>query len=335
MIAPAHGGSLSRAERRWGRPADGWLDLSTGINPWPYPIPALDPEIWHRLPDESALARLLAQARRFYGTDDACPAAAAAGSQALIGMLPGLFAPRRVHVLAPTYAEHAYRWRQAGHDVEMVSELPEAAHDAVVIVTNPNNPDGRISTPERLLALSRRLAASGGLLIVDEAFADTDPAISLCRHAGDDGLVVLRSFGKFFGLAGLRLGVAFGPAALMCRITEAFGPWPLSGPALAIGTAAMADMEWAAGTRRRLAQAGTRFDTALGRLPWRVIGGTPLFRLVEAVHAAGIADRLGRAGILVRAFEDQPHWLRIGLPADSAAENRFIRTMHDMMERVS
>jgi cobalamin biosynthetic protein CobC len=333
MTAPVHGGGIAAAERRWGRPAAPWLDLSTGINPWPYPVPALEPAVWQRLPDDDAMHMLAEAARRYYGTPPACPIAAASGSQAIIGLLPQLFSERRVLTIGWTYAEHAYRWRIAGHDVVELSELPEtdALRDAIIILANPNNPDGRVIEPERLMALAERLARSGGLLIVDEAFADVVPAVSLSAMAGQNGLLILRSFGKFFGLAGLRLGLALGEAGLIQRLEAALGPWAVSGPALAIGARAMADTAWVSDMRQRLTAAGSAFDQTLRRLTLEPVGGTPLFRLVRRPQAVRLADALAQSGILVRSFAERPDWLRIGLPPDESATARLTGTLSRLL----
>jgi cobalamin biosynthetic protein CobC len=319
---PDHGGGLARAMARFGAGAD-WLDLSTGINPWPYPVPALAPGAWQRLPDEDALAGLKYAARGFYGAAPDAPIAAAPGSQALIQLLPQLIPPTEVAIVGPTYAEHARCWRLAGHSVIETSE-PDGAMPVVVVV-NPNNPNGRIWPAERLRALAAERAARGGLLVVDEAFAEV--AAPTVQAAGMPGLVALRSFGKFFGLAGLRLGFALGPAALVERIEDALGPWAVSGPALAIGSAALADAGWAAATRCRLKAAAAALDAVLARAGFEPAGGTDLYRLAHRADAAAVFERLGKAHILVRNFAERPEWLRFGLPPDAAALARLERAL--------
>ncbi len=315
-----HGGALDRAIRRFGAGAD-WLDLSTGINPWSYPVPPLPPEAWQRLPDDGALMALKQAARAAYGAPKAAPVAAAPGSQALIQWLPRLTPPTGVAILTPTYAEHARCWRLAGHEVAEVADLTDAA--PVLVLTHPNNPDGRRFDPGELLRLADRLAARGGFLVVDEAFADPMPAMSLVPEAGRPGLMVLRSFGKFFGLAGLRLGFAFGPADLVERLEAALGPWAVSGPALAIGRNALSDTAWIAATRVRLAAAADALEALLATHDLEPLGGTELFCLIRTDRAAAIHDRLGRHHILVRDFAAYPDRLRFGLPPDEAAMERL------------
>jgi cobalamin biosynthetic protein CobC len=315
-----HGGALDRAIGRFGAGAD-WLDLSTGINPWPYPIPALSAESWTRLPDHAALERLKQAARRCYGGSAAAPVVAGPGSQALIQTLPRLIAPTRVAILGPTYAEHARCWRLAGHEVSEVAEPTASA--PILVLVHPNNPDGRRFEPAFLTDLAAATAARGGLLVVDEAFADVDPTLSLVPRAGMDGLVVLRSFGKFFGLAGLRLGFGFGPAALIDRFDAALGPWAISGAALAIGTAALGDAAWIAETGKRLARAAADLSTLLASHGLEPVGGTDLYRLFRSDRATALYDALGRRHILVRNFAVRPDWLRFGLPPDADAMARL------------
>lgn len=317
-----HGGTLDRAVARFGGARRDWIDLSTGINPWPYPVPSISAEAWTRLPDETALCSLAEAARGFYGAPADADVAAAPGSQALIQLLPRLMPRTQVAVLGPTYAEHARCWALAGHDVQVVEDLDGAASPILVLV-NPNNPDGRHRTPVRLSALADRQAALGGLLVVDEAFAEVMPEASVMPRAGTPGLVILRSFGKFFGMAGLRLGFAFGPATLIGQLNAAFGPWAVAGPALVIGRAALSDRDWAAAMRARLAAAARSLDAMLSSAGLEPIGGTDLYRLVRIAEAGRLADRLGRHHILVRRFAERPDWLRFGLPADDVATARL------------
>jgi len=316
-----HGGSIARAEARFGRPDLPWIDLSTGVNPNAYPIPPIPPEAWSRLPERAAEDRLRVVARRYLGAPENTPLALAPGSQALIQTLAGLFPPLTVAIVGFTYAEHALCWAARGHRVITVAD-PEVDAD-VVIVVNPNNPDGRRYPPDRLLAVAERQAARDGLLIVDEAFVDPTPELSLAPRAGREGLVILRSFGKFFGLAGVRLGIGLGPDRLIRAMGAALGPWATSGPALTIAAMAHSDEAWIAAERKRLPVAAAELDRLLTDHGLKVIGGTSLFRLVETADAPAVFERCARAGVLVRVFDAKPGWLRFGLPPDGAALERL------------
>jgi cobalamin biosynthetic protein CobC len=323
-----HGGALAAAEARWGRPEAGWLDLSTGINPLPYPVPDLPAEAWTRLPEPQDTARLVETARRHYGAPETAALALAPGTQPLIGLLPRLFSPRRVAILGFTYGEHAHGWHLAGHQVSVVEDAARAAAASdILVVVNPNNPDGRLLPLSTLRSLAESLARRQGLLVLDEAFADVLPGASLCAAAGRPGLLILRSFGKFFGLAGLRLGVALGEPQLIDAIQSVFGPWPVSGPTLVVAEAALTDSAWQTRTLDWLSQAAADLDKLLAANDMSLVGGTSLFRLVETGAAAEIAERLGRNGILVRRFAERPRWLRFGLPPDEAASDRLATSL--------
>ena len=240
--APHHGGDLAAARREHGG-GDDWLDLSTGINPFPYPIGELPEEAWTRLPDSGVEAELLAAATAYYGAPDPACVVAAAGSQSLIQLLPRLRPAGRVAILRPTYVEHEPCWAAAGHEVVALGEV-DAGDCDVVVLANPNNPDGRRFAPAELEELAAGLAPRGGWLVVDEAFADLEPELSLAATVRQPGRIVLRSFGKFFGLAGLRLGFVLTEPALAGRIRSALGPWAFSSPAAWIATRAFADRTW-------------------------------------------------------------------------------------------
>ncbi|MBS0559793.1 MAG: threonine-phosphate decarboxylase [Proteobacteria bacterium] len=323
MRAPiAHGGGLIAAQRRRPDAPRPWIDLSTGINPVPYPLPPLPPEALLRLPEPEQAAALEAAAARAYGAADPACVAAGPGTQALIHLLPRLVPARSVAVVGPTYAEHAAAWRLAGASVSEVPDLPAAETAQVAVLVNPNNPDGRAVPPEALLLEAARRAASGGLLVVDEAFADFDGP-SVVPELPRAGLLVLRSFGKAYGLAGLRLGFAVAPAPLAAAIRAALGPWAVSGPALHAGLAALPDAAWREAAAARLAADAARLDALFAGAGGAVLGGTRLFRLVRHPNAAALADRLADAGILVRRFGYAPDWLRFGLPAGEAAWARL------------
>ncbi|MEM8973705.1 MAG: threonine-phosphate decarboxylase CobD [Pseudomonadota bacterium] len=315
-----HGGDISRAMAEFGDgPGKAWLDLSTGIAPEPYPLPDIPSAVWQQLPQAGDYARLLEAAKSAYGASDTCPIVAAPGTQLLIQLLPLLRPDADVRVLGPTYSEHAISWQRTARQVSVVVSIEALSGADVAIVTNPNNPDGRIIAPEGLHALAAQLADRGGLLIVDEAFADVDPTISAVPNAGQPGLVILRSFGKFFGLAGVRLGFALGDSKEISALEQLLGPWAVPGPALVIGVQALGDSNWSAVARRRYQEQSQKLDTLLSSFGLELVGGTSLFRLFAHKHAATVHRQLARAGILTRVFENEPTRMRFGLPG--SAEN--------------
>lgn len=318
-----HGGDLAAAAAELGKTPGEWLDLSTGIAPQPYPFVPPPPEFWQRLPQSDRQAALCHAALRAYGASQHVPVIAAPGTQILIQLMPLLLPNANVEIVGPTYNEHANCWARSGATVSMISHLPETGRSDVLIVTNPNNPDGRFWQPEKLLDLAAAQAQRNGLLIIDEAFSDVMPEISLAAHAGRDGFIILRSFGKFFGLAGVRLGFALGPEARLSRLREMLGPWAVSGPAMEIGIQALSDLDWQEDARRRYVSEAARLDQLLHANHMRLIGGTALYRLVAHPAAQKIQRNLAEQGVLVRRFDYEASWLRFGLPGDEAAFSRL------------
>ncbi|MGO4260351.1 threonine-phosphate decarboxylase CobD [Lysobacter sp. TAB13] len=330
-----HGGRLLRAAQRYGIPAQDWLDLSTGINPVAWPVPAIPARAWHRLPEDDD--GLLDVARDYYGAGDLL---AVAGSQAAIQALPELRASSRVGVLAPGYAEHAHAWRRAGHQVTMHSaaELFARADEfEVIVLIHPNNPGGDAFERDALLALHAQLAARGGWLLIDEAFIDATPERSLCADSAREGLIVLRSVGKFFGLAGARAGFVCAAPALLEGLRDRLGPWTLTGPARYALRHALADRDWQTSMRAQLLAQGARLARLLSAHGLAPSGGSAFFQWRRDRRALQWHQALAERGILTRLFE-QPPSLRFGLPGaehewqrldDALAQIRKDATMHD------
>ncbi len=327
-----HGGDLAAAAARFGTPGNSWLDLSTGINPVAYPLGPVPETVMARLPDGGDLEGLHDAARRAYGASPEAAMVAAPGTQALIQALPRLFPVASVGIMGPTYGEHAPAWAVAGHRVADERNICGLAAGpwSYAVVVNPNNPDGRVQQPDGVLAFAEELHGRGGVLVIDEAFVDVSPELSVSAYAGTQehkGLVVLRSFGKFFGLAGVRLGFAIGERETMARLESALGPWAVSGPAIWAGARALADTTWASETRARLKNDAARMDSLLTGFGMEIVGGTDLFRLASHDDAQGVYERLGSAGVLVRRFDDHPSWLRFGLCANEGDWSRLEKTL--------
>ena len=326
-----HGGDLSEAMAQFGGAPDAWLDLSTGINPNLYPLPPLVNDAWQRLPSRTDEAALLAAARRAYAVPDDAGIVTAPGTQALIQWLPRVVARGAVAIVSPTYNEHAAAWRLAGHEAVAIGAIEEISEVARhVVIVNPNNPDGRVVDHAALARVAEIIATRGGVMVIDEAFADLYPAISAVALCKDWPVVVLRSFGKFYGLAGLRLGFAIGPQRLLAQIREAMGPWVCSGPALAVGRAALEDDRWANATREQLREQAARLDAVLQAAGFAAAGGTSLFRLVRHPHASAYHKALARRQIWCRRFDWADDLLRFGLPPDDAALERFALALADI-----
>ena len=316
-----HGGNLGRARALFPDAPEPLIDLSTGINPNSYPHSPLPANAFSRLPDPEDLGRLKEAAARSYGAPSAAHVAAGPGTQILLPIVARL--PKnggKAAILSPTYAEHARAARLAGYDVREVND-PERLLEADLAVTvNPNNPTGRIVPRPQLLEIAAHLRGKGGLLVVDEAFHEVSESESVADAVDSGGLLVLRSFGKFYGMAGVRLGFAVSHPDLVARIEDELGPWSVSGPALHIGSEALADQEWTRTMRERLRRSAVRLDAVLEQRGISVAGGTSLFRFIRHADAQRLFDALGREGIFVRRFEDRPEELRLGLPADDQWE---------------
>lgn len=268
--------------------------------------------------------RLSTCAAAAYGAHSQSNVVPACGMQSLVALIAGMAPPGLARVVGPTYAEHARVLSLAGHDVESVRDLAPLAEAGLGVVVNPNNPDGRVFAREELLAVAARQREIGGMLIVDEAFMDVGPREeSLAGDVNEANVVVLRSFGKFFGLAGLRLNFALAEASIAAHLRAALGPWPLSGPALAIGAHALSDSGWMNDTRHALVKASARLDACLETANLARVGGTSLFTLISREGAPEVFDRLGRAGIIVRCFAEEATWLRFGLPGPEADWQRL------------
>lgn len=290
-----HGGGLDAAVATYGGTRADWLDLSTGINPQPYPVGDIGADIWTALPDQSAMDRLLAAARAFWTMPDGAHIVAAGGASALIAQMPQVWGGTRVTIPAPTYNEHAAAFQAQGWHVQADGQAD------VRVLVHPNNPDGRLWPTDRPPCPT----------IIDESFCDVTPKASHVAQAANPDCVILKSFGKFWGLAGLRLGFAICPPVVARKLRDGLGPWAVSGPALEIGARALEDVAWADTTRARLVADAARLDKMVG---WPVVGGTDLFRLYEVDDAAAMQDKLARGHVWSRIFPYSKTWIRLGLP---------------------
>lgn len=320
-----HGGRLSSAMRAFPDAPQPWLDLSTGINPDPWNgIAGLEID-WHRLPDEADLDRLERVAAAHFGVDNA-RVLALPGTEMGLRSLATLGLPTPYRHVAPGYRTHGEAL-PGSRAIAFDALHRTDADGGALLLANPANPDGRLTDMVEMMALAGRWTGNGGWLLVDEAFIDAhDTGSILPRIAADARVIVLRSFGKFFGLAGVRLGFAVGPIDMIATWRAAMGSWPLSAAAIAIGSAAYADTAWIAATRIRLAKRAAALDTVLAWHGLMPIGQSPLFRLIDC-DAAALFDRLAQRGILTRPFDYAPRWLRLGVPRDGDALDRLDRAL--------
>lgn len=327
---PIHGGDLGHAKSLVQGAVDpglDWLDLSTGINPVAYPVGPIPEAIWNRLPDARLDAGLLDMARAYYRMSESAHLVAASGSQALLQILPRVIDVKNVQIVGPTYGGHQTSWRHYGCEVALIEDVANADPRRVVVLVRPNNPTGAVDDREVILALAVAMKQAGGMLIIDEAFCDCLPDQSLVPHMDGLPILALKSVGKFFGLAGMRLGFAIGSPEIIARICAELGDWPVSGPALHAGTIALGDGDWQQAMRVELQQKRARLDEVLGMVSGRVVGGVSLFALVDTPHAKRLFLHLLRHHIYVRAFDYNQNWLRIGLPKTEADEVRLVQAL--------
>jgi len=318
-----HGGGITAAAAEFGGRPEDWLDLSTGINPSPVRLPEIPQSAWHRLPDRYLLQSAVEAARDYYRGGRLSPLPVP-GTQSVIQLLPRLVAPgSRVAVVSPTYGEYEKAFRSAGcvtHTVSSLSEIGDGTMLAVVV--NPNNPTGQRHNRESLIRLHEALKAKGGYLVIDEAFGDVCREESLVPAAAElSNLIIFRSFGKFFGLAGLRLGFVIAHDGLRARFEDWLGPWAVSGPALSIAAALL--RQDPAPIAAGIAERNAALIAVLEAARLTIAGNAALFTLVEDKRAADVYRHLCQHHILVRKFDYAPHWLRFGLGPDRSADRRL------------
>ncbi|QCL74281.1 MULTISPECIES: threonine-phosphate decarboxylase CobD [Agrobacterium] len=321
-----HGGNLGKARLMFRQAPEPWIDLSTGINPHSYPHSPIPASAFTRLPEPGTAEELKQLAATHFGAPSAQHVTLSPGTQMLMPLLAQIAINRGAQngaVLSPAYAEHARTARMAGLTVNEVENISDLSAYGYAVVVNPNNPDGRITDREALLTLAGAIRRKGGLLVVDEAFIETGGAESLADAAGSDALVILRSFGKFYGMAGVRLGFAIAHPDIAAELEARLGPWAVSGPALHIATEALADREWQSSMRLRLAEEARRLNALLEKAGLKIAGGTSLFTLVRDERSKVLFEHLGRRGILVRIFDERPYDMRFGLPGSEAEWQRL------------
>ncbi|WP_224405446.1 aminotransferase class I/II-fold pyridoxal phosphate-dependent enzyme [Afifella sp. IM 167] len=316
-----HGGDPAAGAALYGISRSDWLDLSTGINPraWPWRErvrpEAIDLE---RLPAAGETNALIAAARRAYRLGEDAQILPVAGSELAIRQLPGIVDP--VAFMDSSYSSYSAAY---GDSLRRVKELSDVTAEESLVIVNPNNPDGRLLSQQAIAGFAAERPER--TVVVDEAYCDAlPPRSSVLPLAGAaSNLLVLRSFGKFYGLPGLRLGFVIGAAGPIRELKRRLGDWPVSQAAIAIGAAALADGAWRQETRGWLAGQAGMLRAVLKRQGVAFRGNCPLFTLVRHPGATVLHRRLAQKGVWTRRFEERPDSLRIGLPPDEAALARF------------
>ena len=324
LTPPKHGGDLVAWQQRMGRAAENWLDLSSACNREPWPIPEIEPALWMELPDQS---QLMAQASDYFAVK---PVAIGSGSQHIIEALPlllktSVLAEQQV-VMVPKigYQEHGFAWQKWGYTVRLYEQLEDVLTQEwnVVVVINPNNPTGQSYDKASLQAVHHKAQAQSGYLVIDEAFVDAQPELSFLSALNDvdKSLFILRSVGKFFGLAGARVGFVFCHASWQVPLRNLLGPWPVATPSLYIVGKALTDQAWQQHALQSLQQRQRafvetlvpKFNTIFDSQDYAL---TPLFatwQLASHEYAQQVFAWLHQVGVHVRLGEG---WIRVALPA--------------------
>lgn len=319
QTARRHGGRLADAMAAWPEAPRPWIDLSTGINPHAWTGARATARDLARIPDPRGLLDLEIAAAAAFGVGDVRRVAATPGAEIALRLAPAMLGEGAITIASPTYGSHADAWRSAGATVTELRHGWDQCQALVLLLVNPNNPDGRTLSREALIAIVAARAARGLWTIVDESFVEVDPGLSVA-DVEIDRLLVLRSFGKFYGLPGVRLGFLVAAPDLIGRLRGFLGDWPVCADAIVMGTAAYRDSAWRNGMIATLSTEAAAFDADIAAAGLTLLGGTRLFRLVEAPDAGALFERLCRRGVLSRPFTDHPRWLRLGLPPANARE---------------
>ena len=339
-----HGGNLQQASEIYGVSMDAWLDMSTGISPWSYPVDDLPSNVWRDLPPSND--ELIATAKKYYQIDEQ-NVVVSPGSQLSIRLLPQLFAKSKVALPVLGYQEHALSWKLAGHQLcfyQNVEELIQLIEDGKVdhaVVINPNNPSCEKTTKEKLSYISNSIK---GVLLVDEAFMDfyqTAPsqipessfgsAISL----NAENVIVVRSIGKFFGLAGLRLGFVIGLHPVLQKLQTLFQPWAINHASMLISRQALADTQWQEQQRLKIKAGAKQLEPLLFSLCQDFqelrIENTALFCSVfaQSIDVQKLHKQLAMLGVWTRMSnpDDKQAWLRFGLVGDMESFKQRIKKL--------
>lgn len=330
-----HGGQLKEAKIQFPHVAQGWIDLSTGINPYAYPFSPMTPDRSTQLPSIEDEHRLRGLAALRYGVRDQHLIAVAPGTQILISLMPYILNAKQVCVFCPTYMEHIKTWQQTTVSVHQVVTLDDfmrfsTQEQTIGIICNPNNPDGRLFNVQQMQTIIHQWGSFHNHVVVDEAFMDFEgqTIASLLPHPA---LTILRSFGKTYGLAGVRLGFLLSNASYVEKLRKMLGPWPISGSALHVGLQALRNREWILKVKDQLSKQIKQFDQLFLYNACKVVGGTHLFRLIEMQEAHNLWKYLANHGIWVRKFDYNPQWLRFGLPQEQDW-GRIEKTIQDYFE---
>lgn len=320
-----HGGNLLQAIEEFGGNQEDWLDLSTGISPYTIDLPEFHQDVWRRLPDPKYVKLLEGKAKEFYQTKSNC--LAVPGSQFAIQHLSKVV-DGEIGILEPTYGEYAASFVRNGKSYTSLENISDIGNASSVILANPNNPDGRIYTSQELLKLAVQLSERNGYLVVDEAFMAIDDPNSLLNEVdATTNVVILRSIGKFFGLAGIRLGFVFSSEKFRAKLAAYLGPWAVTGPALAIADHIFANRFIANELKQKISVRHQQMGEILEQSGLQIVGKNDLFFLIRHPKANALHISLKQQKVLTRIFDYNSDWIRIGLTANSNEDERLLKAI--------
>jgi cobalamin biosynthesis protein CobC len=313
-----HGGDLTEAKKVFNHISiDSWIDLSTGINLNSYNDTGIGLSNLDKLPTKDSYDELVSAAKNYYSVSDTNRLCISSGAQSLINILPYIFSiEKNVAIFSPTYSEHAISWKKANYSIREINKIDQILNEDIVVITNPNNPDGLVYSHSDIEEIYSKIVKNKGLLIIDESFIDATPELSFVKKLQNRNIIILKSFGKFFGLAGLRLGFAIGNEGIISDLENILGPWPVSTIALNIATKAMSDIDWIKGTRSLLLKLSEELNSNLSSSGYNIYGTTAFFTLISVENSTKMQRELANKGIWTRIFDYNNRWVRIGVPKD-------------------
>jgi threonine-phosphate decarboxylase len=354
-----HGGNIYAASRDLRCQPASMLDFSASINPLgmaPGAVQVVQAslELATHYPDPDCY-ELKQALGRFHGIDPEC-VCIGNGSTELIFLLPKTLALRRALIPGPTFSEYAAAMRAVGGEVSMLLAPPEEEFRIrlsqvaaalqrsldCVWLCNPNNPTGQLWTKAQVLELWKKARRVGASLIVDEAFIDYCEADSVVSEATSRaGLLVLRSFTKFYGMPGLRVGYLVAEPTVIRRIEAMRLPWSVNNLAQVAAIASLNETSYAVRSRQLIIEERPRLAAALagqGWVPCPSSANFLLVRLPSFLKSAAVAAATRRQGVLIRdceSFEGMgQQWIRVAVRT-AAEHERLVQALKNALALAS
>ena len=336
----AHGGNLNLLAAEAGIAPQAMLDFSASINPLGMPPTAREAiiagiEQLGHYPDPLA-EELVAAIAEAYNLDSEL-LLAGNGSTELLYLALRVLRPGRVLLTAPGFSEYEraaalagarIKWlrlkRQEDFRIDPARFAAAMAGCDLALLCNPNNPTSQAISRREAVAIAAAAKSCRCRLLLDEAFADFCPEISLLGHYHNSHLLILRSLTKFYALPGLRLGFLLLPRHLRPRFLAHKEPWSVNTLAIKAAVAALADRRFAERSRELIAAERPRLAAGLSGLVKRVYPAAANYLLLESEHARQLRTDLLARGIALRDCSNfrglGPQFLRVAIR--SRPENR-------------